>query len=72
MKLRALFTMICAGLAFSTLAQEPIKWLNIEQAESLAKQDGSNAKKYLVDCYTDWCGWCKRMDTLSLTHLLQG
>ena len=62
MKLRALFTMICAGLAFSTLAQEQIKWLNIEQAESLAKQDGSNAKKYLVDCYTDWCGWCKRMD----------
>ena len=50
MKLRALFTMICAGLTFSTLAQEQIKWLNIEQAESLAKQDGSNAKKYLVDC----------------------
>ena len=25
-------------------------------------QAGSSHKKILVDVYTDWCGWCKRMD----------
>lgn len=36
-----------------------INWIDIETAEKLAKKDG---KKILVDVYTDWCGWCKKMD----------
>lgn len=40
-------------------AAENINWISIEEAEARAKQDG---KKILVDVYTDWCGWCKRMD----------
>lgn len=42
-----------------TLAPQEIKWVSIEEAVRLASQDG---KKILVDVYTDWCGWCKRMD----------
>lgn len=36
-----------------------INWVNIEEVEQLIKQ---KPKKILVDAYTDWCGWCKRMD----------
>ena len=25
-------------------------------------QAGTGHKKILIDVYTDWCGWCKRMD----------
>lgn len=36
-----------------------IEWLDMETADDLNKKD----KKYLfIDVYTDWCGWCKRMD----------
>ncbi|MDY0780696.1 thioredoxin family protein [Tenacibaculum sp. IB213877] len=41
-----------------TSAQE-IKWLSFEEAFELNK---ANPKPILVDLYTDWCGWCKKMD----------
>lgn len=38
---------------------EKVNWVSIEKAVELAEEDG---KKIIVDMYTDWCGWCKRMD----------
>ena len=26
-------------------------------------------KKVFIDLYTDWCGWCKRMDATTFTDL---
>lgn len=41
-------------------AGEPhINWINMEEAAELS---ATKPKKILVDVYTDWCGWCKRMD----------
>lgn len=40
-------------------ATDKIEWLSWEEA--LAKS-AVNKKKIIVDVYTDWCGWCKRMD----------
>ena len=40
------------------LAQE-INWMTIEEAEAATKQE---PKKILIDVYTDWCGYCKKMD----------
>lgn len=44
---------------FSSTSKDEIQWVSIEEAAKLSQQDG---KKILVDLYTDWCGWCKRMD----------
>lgn len=38
---------------------EVLTWYTWEQAVELQK---SAPKKVMVDMYTDWCGWCKRMD----------
>lgn len=44
--------------AFTANAQE-VNWLSFEEALELNKK---NPKPIMVDLYTDWCGWCKRMD----------
>jgi len=36
-----------------------IEWLTWDEA--IAKNE-KNPKKIFIDVYTDWCGWCKRMD----------
>ncbi len=45
-------------------AQEKIEWLKFEEA---VKANQSNPKMLLVDVYTDWCGWCKKMDKDTFT-----
>ena len=39
--------------------QEELKWYSLKEAIELAKK---NPKKIFIDMYTDWCGWCKKMD----------
>ena len=36
-----------------------MNWITMDQASEMDNRDG---KKFLVDVYTDWCGWCKVMD----------
>jgi len=51
------FTMI-----FSQEVEEPkslVNWLTFEEAIKLYEE---NPKTILMDMYTDWCGWCKKMD----------
>lgn len=45
-------------LTWSLAAQE-IQWMSWEEA---AAANEKKPRKMLVDVYTDWCGWCKRMD----------
>ena len=42
-----------------------LQWLTFEQA---AQMKNKGSKKYLVDVYTDWCGWCKVMDKQTFTN----
>lgn len=51
-------------VAFSFLAngqeqKETINWMTIEEAEEAAKKE---PRKVIIDVYTHWCGWCKKMD----------
>jgi len=36
-----------------------IKWYGFNDGYALSKK---KKKLMLIDVYTDWCGWCKRMD----------
>lgn len=63
-KLLLLVVMIISPL--SLLAQEKkIKWISIEEAEKLNKEE---PRKIMIDVYTDWCGWCKKMDSETFTN----
>ncbi len=41
-----------------------VQWLSWEGAIERSKTE---KRKIFVDIYTDWCGWCKRMDTSTLS-----
>ncbi len=43
-----------------------IKWYSFEEAYQLNKQYPK--KKIFVDVYTDWCGWCKKMDATTFSN----
>lgn len=52
-------------MSISAMAQETIKWMSFEDAvERCAKEP----KMIFIDVYTDWCGWCKRMDQTTFTN----
>ena len=36
-----------------------MKWMGWNEGYTLAKKKNKIA---MIDCYTEWCGWCKRMD----------
>ncbi|OGC93754.1 MAG: hypothetical protein A2W25_06470 [candidate division Zixibacteria bacterium RBG_16_53_22] len=67
MKLRKMGAIIIAAtlVLFGTAAisktqqTESIKWLKYDDGVKLAAKTN---KPLIIDFYTDWCGWCKKMD----------
>ena len=44
---------------------ENLKWYSYNEGSQIAKKEG---KILLVDFYTDWCVWCKKMDADTYTN----
>ena len=64
---KTLFLLLIASLTYNTSAQNKaaegnsvIKWYTIEEAEKLFNK---SPRPIFIDTYTDWCGWCKKMDS---------
>jgi thioredoxin-related protein len=51
-------------LSLNLQAQDQIQWMKFEEAIAA---NAKNPKMILVDVYTDWCGWCKKMDKDTFT-----
>jgi thioredoxin-related protein len=45
--------------------EKTVKWVSFAEAQELQK---ITKKKIFVDVYTDWCGWCKRMDASTFSQ----
>lgn len=67
----AIFTLLSFSLLILTYklnaqvtGQEKLKWYTWEEAVELNK---TAPRKIFVDVYTDWCGWCKKMDRETFT-----
>lgn len=42
-----------------------IKWMTWKEVQEAQKKE---PRKIVVDVYTDWCGWCKRMDATTFKN----
>ena len=45
-------------------ADTAIQWITWDEA---IKANEKKPKKIFIDLYTDWCGWCKRMDATTFS-----
>jgi thioredoxin-related protein len=49
----------------SPITKESVKWYTIQEAEQLLKK---SPRPLFIDTFTDWCGWCKKMDRETFTN----
>lgn len=46
-------------ISFSLSLSAQVQWLSWEEAQA---KNQVEPRKFIVDVYTQWCGWCKKMD----------
>lgn len=65
--MRKIFIISVLAIFISVLAnaQEKVKWYSITEAIELNKQE---PRMMVIDVFTDWCGWCKRMDANTFSN----
>ena len=54
-----------ASFNLSAQQAEKVKWYTLDEA---LKLNATAPRKILIDTYTDWCGWCKKMDAETFDH----
>lgn len=62
--IRLVLVLTVVIMALDMNAQEEIKWHTLKEAIELNSKE---PRKFMVDVYTDWCGWCKRMDATTFS-----
>jgi len=51
-----------AFVSSSNTETPPVKKIHWYTWEEMVVANATNPKPIFVDVYTDWCGWCKKMD----------
>lgn len=67
-KMKSIFILLfvtMAGVQVSAQKTEKVKWYTIDEA---LKLNAAAPRKIMIDVYTDWCGWCKKMDAETFDH----
>ncbi len=60
MSRKTILSIILAGTIIIAYGQDkPVKWYSIQEAEKLVK---ASPRPIVIDTFTDWCGWCKKLD----------
>jgi thioredoxin-related protein len=62
------FIALLLVLLYQPVVSQTSGKVNWQEFNSLEKLQKSQSKKVLVDVYTDWCGWCKKMDASTFSH----
>ncbi len=66
MNFKHIYIVLTGLLLFSGLrGQEVVKWYSIAEALELSAKE---PRILVIDVYTDWCGWCKRMDAATFSN----
>jgi thioredoxin-related protein len=65
MKKLVIFTFILAFSIPLFAQKQKVNWYSFEKAVEMNKKE---PRKILVDVYTDWCGWCKKMKKNTFNH----
>jgi thioredoxin-related protein len=60
-----LFVFCIPAKAQNVEPKELIKWLTFDKAQELNK---TQPRPFFIDCYTDWCGWCKYMTKTTFSN----
>lgn len=63
--LTLIITLTVSGQSSNPKEGSEVKWYTIQEAEKMTKE---SAKPLFIDAYTDWCGWCKKMDKDTFTN----
>ena len=62
--LLSIFTLIISSCSAQLPKTESINWITFEEALGRSAKE---PKKIYMDIYTEWCGWCKKMDKSTFT-----
>jgi thioredoxin-related protein len=65
MKIKLLILVLFSIIQSSYCQKTEVKWYTIQEAEKLIRE---SPRPMIVDTFTDWCTWCKKLDTATFSN----